>query len=64
MTIAYANGFEDDEFSDDSGLAIFDGQPVGVPATVTAEDDEQDRIGSATSLGFASGVAAITVTVR
>jgi cysteine-rich repeat protein len=64
VTISYADGFEDDEFSDDSGLAVFDGQPVGVPATITAEDDVDDRIGSATSLGFASGVAAITVTVR
>src|SRR5262245_48910504 len=64
VTISYENGFEDDEFSDDSGLAVFEDQPVGVPARITAEDDVNDRIGSATSLGVGTGGAAITVTVR
>src|SRR5262245_15502949 len=64
VTISYADGFEDEEFSDDSGLAVFEDQPVGVPARITAEDDLEDRIGSATSMGFGTGGAAITVTVR
>jgi cysteine-rich repeat protein len=63
VTVAYAGGTEDFDFTDDAGLATFDGQPVGLAATVTAEDDN-DRTGSVSSPGFATGPNRITVTVR
>ncbi len=63
VTVSYADGSGDDDFTDDAGVVSFAGQPVGVAATVTAEDDE-GRSGSVSSPGFVTGSNPVTVPVR
>jgi hypothetical protein len=63
VTVTYADGNEDFYFTDDAGVAVFTGQPVGVAATIAAEDDD-NRTGEASSPSFAPGVNRVTVTVR
>lgn len=63
VTITYAGGDESFDSTDDTGVVVFSGQPVGVAATIVAEDLD-DRTGSATSAGFAAGQNQVTVTVR
>jgi cysteine-rich repeat protein len=63
VTVTYADGNEDFYFTDDAGVAVFTGQPVGVAATIAAEDDD-NRTGEASSPSFAPGMNRVTVTVR
>ncbi|MCI0344254.1 MAG: hypothetical protein L0221_02260, partial [Chloroflexi bacterium] len=63
VTITYTGGEEDSEFTDQTGVAFFTAQPIGIGATIVAEDDE-DRTGATSSAGFVAGVNRLTVTVR
>jgi cysteine-rich repeat protein len=64
VTISYAGNADDAfDFTDETGVVVFTGQPVGVAAVVSAEDDD-DRTGSVSSPGFQSGANMVTVVVR
>ncbi len=64
VTIVYqASGETATEITDETGVAVFFGQPVGAPAIVSAEDFD-DRHGETASAGFAAGTNRLTVTVR
>jgi len=49
--------------TDDAGRVVFPDQPVGVAATITAEDLD-GRTGSVSSAGFPTGTTQLTVTIR
>jgi len=49
--------------TDDAGRVVFPDQPVGVAATITAEDLD-GRTGSVSSAGFPTGTSQLTVTIR
>jgi hypothetical protein len=64
VTITYAGGQTvESDFTDADGSVEFTGQPVGVAATVTAEDDN-GLTGEVTTPGFAVGTNSVSVTVR
>ncbi len=64
VTIDYAGAAVDAfDFTDETGVAVFPDEPIGLPATITVEDDAE-RTGSASSPGFAAGTNRLTVTVR
>jgi cysteine-rich repeat protein len=51
------------DVTDEAGIVVFTGEPIALPATITAEDLD-DRTGTSSSAGFAAGVNRVTVTVR
>ena len=63
VTIAYGDGGSESDLTDETGVVVFTGEPVGVAAVVSAEDDNA-RSGEVSSPGFQSGDNAITVTLR
>jgi len=52
-----------EDFTDATGVVVFTGQPIGVPATVSV-DDGQGGQGESTSPGFQAGTDDVTVIVR
>ena len=52
-----------EDFTDATGVIVFTGQPTGVAATISVDDDE-DRQGESTSPGFQAGTNDVTVIVR
>ena len=65
VTITYGDADQTsvEDFTDATGVIVFTGQPVGVPATVSVDDD-QGRQGESTSSGFQAGTNDVTVVVR
>ena len=65
VTITYGAAAQTsvEDFTDATGVIVFAGQPVGVPATVSVDDD-QGRQGESTSSGFQAGTNDVTVIVR
>ena len=65
VTITYADAAQTsaEDFTDATGVIVFTGQPVGVPATVSVDDDE-GRQGESSSPGFQAGTNDLTVIVR
>ena len=64
VTISYG-GAQDDasDLTDETGVVVFTGQPVGVAAVISAEDDD-DHAGQVPSPGFQAGTNAVSVVVR
>jgi cysteine-rich repeat protein len=64
VTISYG-GAQDDasDLTDETGVVVFTGQPVGVAAVISAEDDD-DHAGEVPSPGFQAGTNAVSVVVR
>ncbi len=63
VTLTYADQSSLSDLTDAAGVTRFTGQPIGVPATVSVEDDD-GREGDVTSPGFQAGTNQVTVTVR
>jgi hypothetical protein len=64
VTISYGGGQDDaTDLTDETGVVVFAGQPVGVAAVVSAEDDD-DHTGQVPSPGFQAGANAVSVVVR
>jgi len=64
VTITYAGGQSTvSDITDADGSVVFDAQPVGVAATVTADDDN-GLTGEVATPGFPAGTSSVTVTVR
>src|SRR4029077_18461454 len=56
VTITYGDADQTsvEDFTDAAGVIVFTGQPVGVPAAVSVDDD-QGQQGDSTSSGFQAG---------
>jgi hypothetical protein len=65
VTITYGDAAQTsvEDFTDATGVIVFTGQPTGVAATISVDDDE-DRQGESTSPGFQAGTNDVTVIVR
>ena len=65
VTITYGDAAQTSvkDFTDATGVMVFTGQPTGVAATISVDDDE-DRQGESTSPGFQAGTNDVTVIVR
>ena len=65
VTITYGDAAQTsvEDFTDATGVIVFTGQPIGVPATVSV-DDGQGGQGESTSPGFQAGTDDVTVIVR
>ena len=63
VTITYGDAAQTsvEDFTDATGVIVFTGQPTGVAATISVDEDRQ---GESTSPGFQAGTNDVTVIVR